>query len=144
MSAPSARLLLASHAVAGSTAITNAYGTAHQLGSIRTEGFSPFPTAGLAPGMWIDHLEIELNTIAGAASITGFLSWDAAGDRIAMPAVTGSITLGKTTATKGGTFFSVDAELIPPPGEFAAQILYCWLKTDAGTANARVLAHGRA
>lgn len=145
MSAPSARLLLASHAVGTGQALTNAYGTALQLGSVTTEGFNPFPTTGLVVGMFLDHIEIEVNTIAGGAtSITGFLSWDAAGDRIAMPEVTGTLTVGKTTATSGGTFYAVDAELIPPPGEYTAGKLYLWLKTNAGTCNARALAHGRA
>ena len=128
------------------TALSNAYGTALVLGAAvdATPGSYPNNEAvvvathdGVPARFYLDHLEVQVDTIAlGATSLTGYLSWDAAGDYPATNEATSTIVTGKTTATRGSAVFDLKNHMVRPPGLGTAGRMYLWLKTNAGTCNA--------
>lgn len=99
---------------------------------------SYFPSKGT-----ISHVEVELNTIAGAAAVSVIGSWDSAGAFIALPLVTASITLSPPDATKGGVVLSA-SQIQYKLGQGATKKKFAvWVKLDAGTANARARVYWR-
>lgn len=92
-------------------------------------------TSASMPGngqLYLDHLEIQLSSIAGGATkVTAWFTWDAAGDEYCQPPVESSINTGFTTATKGTALWGIDSFMRIPEGK----TLYLWAKLNAGTAN---------
>ena len=74
--------------------------------------------------------QVTLDTIVTAASITWYVSEDAAGDMPLTPETTTTI-VGQTAAT-GGIAASINQPWVV--NEVAGK-LYIWMKTDAGTAS---------
>lgn len=111
--------------------------TTFQVGSATGAGLTYVPLAVL-----LDHLEAQLDTIAGGATkITCFLSYDAAGDVICQPAVEAEITTGKTTGTKGAALWGIDSAVRKPAAYNTDNTIYAHFKLDAGTANLTPFLH---
>lgn len=97
------------------------------------------PKSALVPeSVWLDHIRIDLDTIAGGASaLTFFLARDAAGNRPITAPVTVTIAPGALDATKGAV---VRALSLPHINLGAAGIdvegtLYLVAALNVGTAN---------
>lgn len=90
-----------------------------------------FPTSG-----YFADVEIELGSIVTAATIRGYLTWDAAGlHPIAGQSDIVTFYVTVADATKGGCAISLDKSYNLPTGATVASRVYLWLKLDAGTAN---------
>ena len=88
--------------------------------------------AGFAPprlNIRLGTLNIRMNTIVTAASVTMRLTRDAAGDDIVFGDTTATISTGVTTATDGNVTFKIDSLY-----GHTDDNLYCFWKLDAGTA----------
>lgn len=96
----------------------------------------PFPRKGR-----ISHIEIEIESSASSpATVDAYLTWDAAGNRIATPATTQTITPG--TGTSGGVVYSVGVEYDRPDDAVAGSI-YVWARVNTGTATAHTRVYWR-
>lgn len=105
------------------------------------------PSSGEVPRAGqLTYLDVSLNTMASSpTTITFKMTRDAGGDHILLnsnlPGATQTIEAGATTATDGGVTFSINMDYIFDASADVAQVndtLYVWLKTDTGTAKAKV------
>lgn len=102
------------------------------LGRIAADKMSSsFPDSNAS--MYLDHLEVQLENIVTAVSVTAWLTWDATGDEFCQPATVATISAG-ATAGKGAAMLGIDSNVRFPTGK----TLYLWLKVDAGTADVTV------
>jgi hypothetical protein len=113
-----------------STVLSTAYSVIQLKQNTTVESKSDqFPQAGR-----LSHVEIEVTALSTATTLTWFLAWDAAGDRPITPATTSTITIGKTTATKGGAVALISADYrMPDDGDVTNMACYLVVKSDAGT-----------
>lgn len=84
----------------------------------------------LPQGSYLDHLELRCTPTGAVTTVTGFLSWDAAGDSPASAEMTITLIQGLTTATLYGGAIAIDG-WFRPPGKTLT--LYLFLKTNANT-----------
>lgn len=118
-------------------AVSAAAYTTFAVGEATGDGLSYIP-----PQILLDHLEAQFDTIAGgAAKVSAFMSYDAAGDVICQPVVEADIYTGKTTATKGAALWSIDSAVGKPAAYKGDTKLYVHFKLDAGTANLTPFLH---
>jgi hypothetical protein len=106
---------------------TTAYGTGRRHNMNLQEDYT-----GNAPprlNIRLGTLNIRLNTIVTAASVTMRLTRDLAGDDIAFGDTTATISTGVTTAASGNVTFKIDSLYGNTDDN-----LYCFWKLDAGTA----------
>lgn len=99
---------------------------------------SYFPSKGT-----ISHVEVELNTIAGAtkADIAG--TWDSAGAFVALPTTNVTIATAPGAAASGALVISAD-QIQYKQGQGSTKMKFgVWVKLDAGTANARARVYWR-
>ena len=96
----------------------------------------------------VQSVELSIDSISSAASITMYLCRDAAGDIPLTPGQTSGATqtiqTGVTTAADGGVIFLVDADVNFHTGHSVADTVYVVLKTDAGTCVANIRVNWRA
>ena len=113
---------------AAKAALTNAYSAVELTGAATLDAQSSV----LPDSAYLSVLMGEIDTIASsAASVTWYLALDAAGDRPLTNAVTETITVGATTATKGGVQTIVDLHWRAT----ASGAVYLVAKTNTGTCN---------
>jgi hypothetical protein len=121
----------------GSGNLTNAFSAIALKGdSANDEGSEDVPAVG-----FLDHLEAEVTAIAGGCTeITWFLARDAAGDRPLTPGTVTAITIGMTTAAKGGIDALIQKLFMRVHGDTVGEL---WLiaKTNAGTCTVRARPH---
>ena len=123
---------------AAGVALTTAYAliavTEDPVNSPRS---SPIPRVG-----FLSSLELQVKSIAGAASATFKLTRDPEGNSILVPGTltgaTQTLETGEGDATKGGCSFALDMDYffigdLLNPSETAGT-LYVWVKLDAGSA----------
>lgn len=104
------------------------YGTGRRHNLNLQEDYSGFAPPRL--NIRLGTLNIRMNTIAGgAASVTMRLTRDLAGDDIVFGDTTATISTGVTTADSGNVTFKIDSLY-----GHTNDNLYCFWKTDAGTA----------
>ena len=86
-------------------------------------------------------LYVQLDTIAGGATkLSVKLTRDLAGDQAVVGEVTATITTGVTTATDGNITVAIDfAYSFNDVSNVTNDTLYCFWKTDAGTAQVRLI-----
>jgi hypothetical protein len=89
---------------------------------------SAFPQSGT-----LSKLMVVLTSIAGAATVTWYLSADAAGDVPITPSHAATITTGQT-AGKGGITVLIDAGYVIPATLYVTGKVYLVAVLDAGTA----------
>lgn len=109
--------------------LTNAYGAAvrHPISLNNDQTNVNGNVRGIAR---LSALYIHVNTIAaGATSLTVRLSTDTAGDNPWIGDSTATISTGITTAAQGAVTFKIDVDFV----KTANDILYCHMKTNAGT-----------
>lgn len=109
--------------------LTNAYGAAvrHPIPLNNDQSTVTGNVRGIGR---LSALYIHVNTIAaGATSLTVRLSTDTAGDNPWIGDSTATLSTGVTTATQGAVTFKIDVDFI----KSANDILYCHMKTNAGT-----------
>jgi hypothetical protein len=119
--------------VTGTTALTNAYGTAraHNLG----DNLPPFAVKPYWLGI-VDTVTIHVHAIAGGCTkLTVRVTADAAGNETILPDTQATIDIGIGTATTGSVAFSAGVGLSNLNPTQTDAIVYVWVKTDAGTAN---------
>ena len=96
----------------------------------------------------VQSVELSIDSISSAASITMYLCRDAAGDIPLTPGQTSGATqtiqTGVTTAADGGVIFLIDADVNFHTGHSVADTVYVVLKTDAGTCVANIRVNWRA
>ena len=91
-------------------------------GNGRTSGFRSI-------NAYLTGIIIQVKDIAGsAAKLTIGLTSDSAGEKPLIPDTVSDITVGKASATKGGSILQVDIGI-----RVSIEPFYVWLKTDAGT-----------
>jgi hypothetical protein len=112
--------------------LTNAF-VAAEVHAHSMNASHPSRVAGLTFRGKLSSLIAQVSSIAGgAATLTLRITQDAAGDISVIPDVTATIATGVATATDGSVAFSFpDLAWKDPDGK---DLLYVWLKTDAGTA----------
>lgn len=97
----------------------------------------------------IQSIEFEFTALSTATTVTAFLARDSAGDVPITPGTTTgatqTITIGATTATKGGAAFSVDNDYhrdsaVANTNQY---IIYVVAKVDAGTPTANIRVNWR-
>lgn len=105
----------------------------------------------LPPACLLGTLDLDIDTVAGAASVQAMLTWDAAGTKVlAGPTDAGVLWTGTgVPAGRSGISFSLLDRPASPPGSVASGFrpsaepgtgtVYLWLKLDAGTANLSAL-----
>lgn len=109
--------------------LTNAYvaGTRHPIPLNNDQSGVNGNVRGIAR---LSALYIHVNTIAaGATSLTVRLSTDTAGDNPWIGDSTATLSTGVTTAAQGAVTFKIDVDFV----KNANDILYCHMKTNAGT-----------
>ena len=89
---------------------------------------APGAETPLPQGVYLDHLEIRGVQTGAVASLSVWLSWDAAGDQPATSEGTINLVAGMTTANVVGGTVAIDA-WVRPPGQTLT--LYLWVKTNA-------------
>ncbi len=117
----------------GTTALTNAYGTA------RVHNLSEFlPDFAKAPS-WVGILEtlnVHVHAIAaGATKLTVRVTADAAGNESILPDTEATIATGIGAAATGSVAFSAGVGMSNLNPTQTDTIVYVWVKTDAGTCN---------
>lgn len=126
---------------AGTSISTSFAVTAVTRDSTNSPSSAEVPRAGM-----LTYLDVSLNTMASSPTkITFKLTRDAGGDHVIinsnLAAATQTIEAGETTATDGGVTFSINTDYIFDAAADVSQVddtLYVWLKTDTGTAKAKV------
>ena len=146
----------ASRGIQPSGALVYSYGTAAVSAQVTAVAIG---AAGLADArafseaFELDHVEIQLDTIAGGATAvasTFRLAWDSGGDSalssrplVGATPTAASIITGNTTATDGSVILSYGGEIrrndFGSPGQ-----IYALVQLDAGTANAKIYVYWRA
>jgi hypothetical protein len=97
-----------------------------------------FPSKGT-----ISHVEVEFRAIAGAAAASVIGTWDTAGNFVALPVTTASITSGPLDATKGAVVLSASQIQYKQGVDATKKQFGVWVRLDAGTAEARVRVYWR-
>lgn len=121
------------------TAINAVGATLVEVGQLTADPESSyFPSKGT-----LSHVEVELDNIAGAGSVTVFATWDSGGAFIALPSTTAAITVATSGATEGGVVISADQIQYKQGAGATKRKFYVALKLDAGTADARVRVYWR-
>ncbi len=101
-------------------------------------GSSYFPSKGT-----ISHVEVQFDTIVGAASAKVVTTWDTAGALVALPLATATLTASPTAAGKGAVTISAD-QIQYKQGAGSTKMKHgVWVQLDAGTANARARVYWR-
>lgn len=127
--APSQGFACNATAVAGITASYNAAQGIALSGSVAIDEFAKALPAG---GYW-SHIEARFTqTAAATASVTFFLSWDAAGDQMASGEATFTLVPGVTTAASLGAAVGLDVWTSWNDNRVTGTV-YLWCKTNAGT-----------
>jgi len=116
----------------GTTALTNAFGTAraHDLAAFRPSFAQNTFWVGI-----LDTLNIHVHAIAGATKLTVRVTSDAAGNESIVPDTEATISTGIGTATTGSVAFSAGVGMANFNPTQTDALVYVWVKTDAGTAN---------
>jgi hypothetical protein len=123
-------------------AISSTYASG-DLGAAPNSGANAVAYVPVPDDFTLDHLEVQLQGMASSpTTITMFLAWDSSGDYAATNEATADIKVGKTTATKGTAYFVLNRHIVVPPEVATRGHLYCFIKTNTGTANAVVRAYG--
>tara|TARA_Y100001937_G_scaffold11738_3_gene14593 strand:+ start:1915 stop:2349 length:435 start_codon:yes stop_codon:yes gene_type:complete len=97
----------------------------------------------------IQSIEFEFTAKSSASSVTAYIARDSAGDVPITPGTTSgasqSITVGATTATKGGAALIVDNDYTLDTGvsNSSRQKIYVVAKVDAGTPTANIRVNWR-
>lgn len=110
-----------------SIAASSTYATARRHNLNLQEDYTGFAPPRL--NIRLGTLNIRMNTIAGAASLTMRLTRDLAGDDVVFGDTTATISTGVTTAASGNVTFKIDSLY-----GHTDDNLYCFWKLDAGTA----------
>lgn len=98
-------------------------------------------SSAIPPAVLLGSLDLDLDTIAGAASIQAMLTWDAAGTKIiAGPSSVMTLWSGAgVPAGRSGVSLALNDRPAQNPGVITPGTVYLWLKLDAGTANLSAL-----
>lgn len=119
------------------TAAAAALSTSYAVFTVTANASSDALSAAIPDDCLLGWLAVEIDTIASsAASITWYLSLDAAGDNPITDAKTTTIVTGKTTATDGGIAVALDLDYRRPTTGTTGT-LYWVAKTNTGTCNAK-------
>tara|TARA_R100001086_G_scaffold166169_1_gene90002 strand:- start:452 stop:892 length:441 start_codon:yes stop_codon:yes gene_type:complete len=127
---------------ASGTAISGSFAvTAVAQDATNSPSSSDLPNAAV-----LTYLDVSLSSMSGSpTSITFKLTRDAGGDHVIinsnLTAATQTIEAGETTATDGGVTFGINTDYVFDRASDVSQVagtLYVWLKTNTGTANAKV------
>jgi hypothetical protein len=97
-----------------------------------------FPSKGT-----ISHVEVEFRVIAGATAASVIGTWDTAGNFVALPVTTASITSGPLDATKGAVVLSSSQIQFKQGADATKKQFGVWVRLDAGAAEARVRVYWR-
>lgn len=97
-----------------------------------------FPSKGT-----ISHVEVEFRTIAGPTSATVVGTWDSAGNFVALPVTTATISLAPLDATKGAVILSASQIQFKQGVDATKKQFGVWVRLDAGTAEARTRVYWR-
>lgn len=114
------------------TAATNAYAVARS--QQMTWNTATGPDAGLGIRGEIRTVQIRVDTIAGAASVTFRICSDAAGDVVVVPDTTATLSTGVTTAASGCVTYNVGVAYANNAPAF-----WVFWRLNAGTANVRAI-----
>lgn len=99
---------------------------------------SYFPSKGT-----ISHVEVELNTIAGATKADIAATWDSAGTFVALPTTNVTIATAPGAGANGALVISAD-QVQYKQGQGSTKMKFgIWVKLDGGTANARARVYWR-
>jgi len=90
-------------------------------GNGRTSGFRSI-------NAYLTGVYVDVISISSATKITIGVTSDSAGEKPLIPDTVSDITVGKASATKGGSILQVDIGI-----RISIEPIYVWLKTDAGT-----------
>lgn len=119
------------HATSAATALSTT-AVIIPIGALPADGAEAVPDECV-----LDLIDCQITDIAsGATSVTWRLCRDSAGDHAITDSKTGTIIVGKTTATDGGFAFSIDTAYHRALANGTAGQLYVVAATDAGTCNA--------
>lgn len=99
---------------------------------------SYFPSKGT-----ISHVEVLLDTIAGATKADVVGTWDSAGARVALPTTNVTIASAPNAAATGSLVISADQVQFKQGTGATKGKFGVWVKLDAGTANARCRVYWR-
>ena len=97
-----------------------------------------FPSKGT-----ISHVEVEFRNIAGATSATVVGTWDSAGNFVALPVTTATISSAPLDATKGAVILSSSQIQFKQGVDATKKQFGVWVRLDAGTAEARTRVYWR-
>ena len=116
----------------GTTALTNAFGTAraHDLAAFRPSFAQNTFWVGI-----LDTLNLHVHAIAGATKLVVRVTSDSAGNESILPDTEATIALGHTTATTGSVAFSVGVGVSNINPTQTDSLVYVFVRTDAGTCN---------
>ncbi len=122
------------------TAVSSASFTLLLVGEdpVNDPASSYFPSKGT-----ISHVEVELNTIAGATKADIAATWDSAGTFVALPTTNVTIATAPGAGTSGGLIISADQIQYKQGAGATKKQLAIWVKLDGGTANARARVYWR-
>lgn len=91
--------------------------------------------AGFPPSGALGNLRLFLSSISGATEVTWFLALDSDGDIPLTQEKTSTITVGATTATKGGVSSPINTGYVIPVDDFNDAIyLVAKIEDSSGTA----------
>jgi hypothetical protein len=116
----------------GTTALTNAFGTAraHDLAAFRPSFAQNTFWVGI-----LDTVNIHVHAISGCTKLTVRVTSDAAGNEAIVPDTEATIAIGIGAAATGSVAFSAGVGITNQNPTQTDALVYIWVKTDAGTAN---------